>query len=225
MATTPRSTPEIEYPESDDAVSETFKHAQQYAQLFSTLLMFFAERPDVFVGGNNFVYYEEGDISKCFSPDSFVVLGVRPRPPEERGSYKIWEEGVPPTWVIELASKSTRKIDQGAKLHLYARLGIREYFLFDPLGTLLRPRLQGYRLQPGGKYVRLVGAELESEVLGLHLVVHEGWLRLRDPATGALVPIQTEGQEAYLRERAARLAAEEEITRLRAELARLRGEG
>ena len=246
MATTPRSTPDIEYPESDDAVSETIKHAVQYAELLHMLRFVFRDRPDVFVGGNNFIYYQEGDISQCFSPDAFVVLGARERPMEERGSFKIWEEGVPPSWVVELASKSTRKIDQGPKLHLYARLGIREYFLFDPLGTLLRPRLQGYRLQPDGNYVRLVGTELESEVLGLRLIVRDGWLRLLDPATGALVPTQEEEHAARLREREGRLreqearrvaeaarlreqetrrAVEEENVRLRAELARLRGEG
>ena len=33
-------------------------------------------RPDVYVSGNNFVYYEEGDPKKRVSPDCYVVFGV-----------------------------------------------------------------------------------------------------------------------------------------------------
>jgi hypothetical protein len=118
-------------------------------------------------------------------------------------------------------------------------LGVREYFLYDPLGEYLRPSLQGYRLQEG-EYQRLLpGAEGEfvSPVLGLELRLENGRLRVFNPATGerlltpaeALVARRTEAAarhteaEARQAEATARHAAEAELERLRAELARLRG--
>ena len=244
MVTTQRQPGEIYYPEEDGKVSESAKHLEQMLQLITALKGWFISRSDVFVGGNLFVYYRQGDIRKCFSPDVLVAKGVRPRPIEERGSYKVWEEGVMPQVVIELTSESTRKEDTIRKPHQYATLGIREYFLFDPLGEFLTPRLQGYRLNAEGRYERLPGEELDSVELGLRLVVHDGWLRLLDPATGELLPdwdeqraarmeaeaARTQAEAARIQAEAARTQAEaevsqrdQEIARLQAELARLRG--
>ena len=217
MVTTQRQPGEVYYPEEDGKVSESAKHLEQMLQLIAALQSWFARRADVFVGGNLFVYYRQGDIRKCFSPDVLVAKGVRPRPIEERGSYKVWEEGVMPQVVIELTSESTRKEDTIRKPHQYAALGVREYFLFDPLGEFLTPRLQGYRLNAQAHYDRLPDEELDSAELGLRLVVRDGWLRLLNPATGTLLPTTAE-QEAALS------AAEDEIARLRAELARLKGD-
>jgi hypothetical protein len=81
----------------------------------------------------------------------------------------------------------------------------------------LTPPLQGYRLNAKGRYERLPGEELDSQELGLRLVIRDGWLRLLDPTTNTVLPTLQE-------EHAARAAAEAEVARLRAELARLRGE-
>jgi Uma2 family endonuclease len=241
MSTTPRAAGTVYYPEEDGKVSESTKHYKQGADLFAALRTFFAPRFDVFVGGNLFVYYREGEPKKCFSPDIMVAFGVRPRPDEERGSYRMWEEGVAPAVVIELTSTSTRQDDTIRKPRLYATLGVREYYLFDPLGEFLLPRLQGNYLNDQGGYEHRAGDDLASPALGLRLVVRDGWLRLLNPTTGALLPTLAEAEAALLateaareQERAARLAAEvahaqehaarldaeAEIARLRAELAR-----
>jgi len=220
MTTTPHAAGAIYYPEEDGKVSESTKHYKQGADLFTALRAFFASRPDVFVGGNLFVYYQEGQPKKNFSPDVMVAFGVRPRPDEERGSYRIWEEGVSPAVIIELTSTSTRQQDTIRKPHLYATLGVREYYLFDPLGEFLIPRLQGNYLNDQGRYEHRAGDDLLSAALGLRLVVRDGWLRLLNPVTGALLPTLAEAEAALDQERAARLAAEGEIARLRAELAR-----
>ncbi|HMA33749.1 MAG TPA: Uma2 family endonuclease [Chloroflexia bacterium] len=213
MATPHHPPGQIYYSEEDGNVSESTKHYMQGTHLFEALHAFFAARPDVFVGGNLFVYYREGAPKECFSPDVMVALGLRPRPVEERGSYRTWEEGVPPTVIIELTSISTQRDDTVRKPHLYATLGVREYYLFDPLGEFLVPRLQGYHLDAQGQYERAPGNELDSPALGLRLVVRDGWLRLLDPTTGALLPTREEQQAALA-------AAEAEIARLRAELMR-----
>ena len=51
--------------------------------------------------------------------------------------------------MLEITSESTRTEDIQVKLLRYASLGIREYFLYDPLGEWLEPRLIGYRLSRG----------------------------------------------------------------------------
>ena len=40
-------------------------------------------------------------------------------------------------------SRSTRGEDQGKKRRLYERLGVREYWQYDPTGDYLKPALQG----------------------------------------------------------------------------------
>jgi hypothetical protein len=84
---------------------------------------------------------------------------------------------------------------------------------------VLRPPLQGYRLQEG-EYQRILprtDGGLISHALGPELRVEEGRLRLVYPATGERLLTPAEAH-------AARRVAEAEVERLRAELARLRGE-
>ncbi len=208
MVSTQRRPGEIIYPEEDGKVSESDKHYKQAMRLIGELEAFFAADPTVFVGGNLFVYYREGDPKQCFSPDVMVVRGVRPRTSAERGSFRVWEEGALPAVIIELTSGATRRDDTVRKPDLYAALGVPEYYLFDPLGEFLRPRLQGYHLTSVGRYERLPGDEFDSPALGLHLVVRDNWLRLLDPTTGALLPTMEEWQAAFAAGEAVRSATE-----------------
>jgi hypothetical protein len=136
----------------------------------------------------------------------------------ERRTYRLWEEGQPPAVVFEITSRGSRLEDLGTKRVVYAMLGVREYFLYDPLGEYLRPSLQGYRLQEG-EYQRIPSASegtLTTQLLGLELRVEEGRLRLVNPATGEHLLTPAEAL-------AARRTDEAELARLRAGLARLRG--
>ncbi len=221
----------IEYPESDGKpIAETDRHRQEMTDAIEALADFFRDDPNVYVAGNLLLYYEEGNPSASVAPDVFVVKGI---PKRERRTYKLWEEGRPPDVVIEVTSRSTRLEDLGNKRALYAMLGVREYFLFDPLAEYLEPPLQGFRLSDGD-YERLEPApdgSLFSQVLGLTLTIEDGRLRFVDPATGERLLRPAEAQERARAEAAARRAAEQraaeveaELARLRAELARLRGE-
>ena len=176
-----------------------------------------------------FLYYEEGNPTACVAPDVFVVQGVGKH---ERRTYRLWEEGQPPAVVFEITSRGTRLEDLGTKRAVYAMLGVRESFVYDPLGEYLRPPLQGYRLHEG-EYQRLPSASeegLTSQVLGLELRVEAGRLRVVDPATGERLLTPAEAQAARRAEATARQAAEvraaeveAELEHLRAELVRLRG--
>ena len=204
---------EIIYPETDgEPMAETDTHRDQMTELLIQPLMeHFRDNPEVYVSGNLLLYYEEGNPQSCVAPDVFVVLGI---PAGQRRIYKVWEEGKAPDVVIELTSASTRRKDLGEKRFLYEDLGVREYFLFDPLYEYLDPPLIGFRLQ-GGYYspiphVALPDKEWEmaSEVLKLVLRTVNKQLRLYDPI----------GEE-YLRSLG---EAENRIEELEAELARLR---
>jgi Uma2 family endonuclease len=225
-----RSPARVYYPESDGKpLGETEVHAVCTAQLMLMLRAHFADRPDVWVAGDQMLYYVEGDPRQVTSPDVYVVFGRPKRPP--RRVYQMWIEG-PPTVVVEVSSRKTRREDLVTKRALYERLGVGEYFLFDPLDEYLVPRLQGLSLGPAG-YEPIEpndAGRIPSAALGLELAAREHELALYDPETARWVPTPEEetaarrAEEAARRvEEAARRAAEEEVARLRAEIAQIKG--
>ena len=201
--------PAVDYPSSDGkplAENDPQLHAILYA--VGALRVYYADRPDVYVSGDLLVYYEEGNPRVSVAPDAFVVFGVEDR---RRMNYKVWEEGKGPDFVLEVASPSTWREDVQRKPAIYAGLGVREYFLFDPMGAHYTPRLQGYRMV-GGAYERLTAVAsidrtlaLRSEVLGLDLRTRGEEIRFHDPATGET--LLSHGEMAAARRDAEALAA------------------
>jgi Uma2 family endonuclease len=138
----PRKT-DIHYPERDGKpMGETDVH-RRWIMWLIIMLQHYYEHQEVYVTGDLLFYYEEGNPRRYVVPDVFVV---RNHPPGDRRVYKLWEEGRAPEIVFEITSPSTKTVDLNKKMELYADLGVREYFLFDPLDEYLRPPLQGYRL-------------------------------------------------------------------------------
>jgi Uma2 family endonuclease len=202
----------IRYPETDGKpMGETDIHIAQIIDLLFALTRYFREDPQVYVAADLLLYYVEGDPKEFVVPDVFVVRGV---PKGERRIYKLWEEGRAPDVVFEITSASTRREDLGTKRVLYADLGVKEYFVFDPTGEDLRPPLRAFRLS-GSEYQPLK-EPVFSEVLGLKLQIVDKHLRLFDPRTGKRLLTPAEAD-------AAREAAEAEVERLRAELEKLKG--
>lgn len=215
----------IVYPESDgEPMAETDTHRDQMIYLISALQDYYRDREDVYVAGNLFVYYEEGNPQAVVAPDVFVVFGVRSG---ERRVYKLWVEGRAPDVIFEVTSPSTRAEDLGTKQGLYAYVGVKEYFIYDPLADYLKPSLQGYRLKNRSyqPMPRLPGPAdgLQSETLGVTLRVEGRLLRLYDTATGERLLTPQEAYDARRIEAEARRAAEARIAELEAELKRLRG--
>ena len=220
----------IEYPESDGKpIGETPAHRQAITDTVETLADYLRDEPHTYVSGNMFVYYKPNDSKSFVAPDVFVVKGVRAG---ARRTYKIWEEGQAPVVIFEMTSVSTRKEDLEDKQLLYAELGVREYFLFDPLAEYLNPPLQGFRLRHGQYHpIRADGeGALLSHELALKLRREAELLRFIDTLTEEPLLTPAEGFarariEAEAREAAEQRAqvAEIELERLRAELARLRG--
>jgi Uma2 family endonuclease len=201
-------------------MGETDAHINLLIYLREALYDHFRDDLDIYIAGNLFVYYEEGDPTGVIAPDIFVVKGV---PKRDRRIYQVWKEGKGLDVVFEITSESTRKKDLGSKKGTYEMLGVKEYYIFDPFGEYLQPRLVGFRLGTWG-YQRIEEKPLVSRVLGLELRVEGNMLRLVDPRTGDKLLSPREAQESYRLEAEARRRAEAEVERLRAELARLREE-
>lgn len=206
----------IEYPESDGKpLGETETHRQEITDAIETLRDYLRERADVYVGGNMFLYYAEGRPDRSVVPDVFVVKGVSK---QVRRIYQLWKEQQAPCFILEVTSKSTRREDERDKRELYARLGVNEYFLFDPLAEYLKPPLRGYRLTDG-VYAPIEpesDGALQSRELGLLLLRENSSLRLIELASNERLLKPFENAQA-------RRAAEAKLARLREELERLKG--
>ena len=148
----------VEYPYSDGkAMAESPRHADAILYALATLRNRFAGSRFVQVGANMNLFYEEGDPEKKLVPDLFVVrsLAALPEP-----SYKVWEAGRPPDFVLEVASPSSAGRERGEKQVLYASMGVAEYWRFNPGGTLkggLRRGGAPGRELVGGSWVRAAG--------------------------------------------------------------------
>jgi len=222
---------QLEYPESDGKpMGETDLHRDWMYRILDILRQHYRGQ-QVYVASNLLVYYQEGDPSRFVVPDDFVVQDCDPG---RRRTFKIWEEGKAPQVVFEVTSRSSRREDAVFKPEIYARLGVQEYFLYDPTADYLDPPLQGFRLEAGG-YTRMemdATGLLLCQRLDLALRLQDGQLMMYDGASGRLLCTEAEAAEAARKiAEAAREAAEAECAAaesraaaLEAEIQRLRNE-
>ena len=222
----------IVYPTSDgQPMAATGLHRRCMVDVADTLELWFRKhgRDDVYVGSNNFLYYERGNPRAVVAPDVYVVVGA---PAGLRDTYMLWNEPKGPDFVLEVTSASTRRNDERRKRDVYAALGVREYFLYDPRAEWLSPPLQGWRLHEGtyraAPAVTVLsnrGVSIASEVLGLELRDEREArrVRLRDPATGEILLTHEESERIREEEAALRKAAEARAAELEARLRALEG--
>lgn len=219
----------IEYPESDGKpVGETDWHISVILYLRAALRFYFRHVADLYVAADMLFYYEEGNPQLSKAPDVFVVKGISK---EDRATYKLWEEGRVPCVIFEITSRSTRWQDVGEKKGLYEYLGVREYFLFDPLNEYLKPQLQGFRLVNGSYQPIDLSSDgtLYSQELDLLLEPERRQLRLVNAQTGEAIPTmeefaeraELEAQRAQAEAQRAQ-AAESKAEQLEREVAELR---
>jgi hypothetical protein len=196
----------VHYPESDGKpMGETDLHRDEMFRHIELLRDHYAGQR-VYVSGNLLVYYEQGNPKKFVVPDCFVAKGLSPK---RRRTYKTWVEGKAPDVMFETTSRRTKTKDTVDKPQLYARLGVREYFLFDPEQEYLDPPLQGYRLV-GDAYVPLA-------------VDSEGYMPSVE--LDLLLRIDADALQFHRFDTKQRLlTAKEELAALREEMKRDRGE-
>lgn len=172
-------------------MGETDLHREVMFSAIESLKMHYAGQR-VYVSGNILLFYRPGDRRRHISPDVLVVKDLEHRP---RENYLLWKEGRPPNVVIEVTSRTTRREDLKKKFELYRdEIHVAEYFLFDPLGDYLDPRLQGFRLREGQyEPIESVDGRLPSLELGLIFERHGDQLRIFDPVQGRWLPTHREG--------------------------------
>ena len=179
------------YPCRDGKPVESTLHEKLVSYASYALRAHYAARGDVFVAADLGLFFEPGNRTALLVPDVLVAFGVDG---EDRLSYKAWEEAGIPDFVLELLSPRTWQRDMAVKPPLYEAIGVREYWIFDPIGKLPDP-IVGLCIGAAGTYrpVReLAGGGYRSEVLGLDLIVYGDGFRFRDPATGEMLPDYTE---------------------------------
>ena len=206
---------DIFYPSEDgEPLAESSVHVDAIVMLIVLLRQYLQDHFGDYkplVLANQFVYYAENFPRLRFAPDVAIVFGVEPGP---RDNYKIWEENQIPSVIFEITSPSTQKEDKKAKKDLYEKIGVLEYWLFDPKAEWIPEKLRGYRLE--GETYRPIN-DRNSEVLALHLQPEGALLGLYRRDTGEKLPLPSEVADALKiaesnleqeRQRAERLAAQ-----------------
>ena len=147
-------------------------------------------------------------------PDLLVAFNVDPTLYDASNGYVVSEQGKPPDFVLEVASRHTASDDLEGKKDYYERIGVGEYWLFDSDGQFYGFYLRGYRLE-GGRFRPVETPEIApgvfqgySAALDVNLRSADGYLGWHAPDTGEHIPT-LQSQTARVRE------LEAELRRLR----------
>ena len=208
------------YPYADGApLAQNSPQCDQIIYAFPALRALLRRRfPGAFAASDMLVYPQKGDLAASVAPDVFVAFGAGDH---ARNSYKLWEGEPVPAFVLEVLSGTTSDNDLGPKRDAYARMGVRELWLFDPFAKRIAGHIAGFRLIASAwePIKRLPDKDAyPSGVLGLELRAEGDDLRIHDPVAGEDLLGYEEEQAGRLAERQRRLAAEAEVARLRAML-------
>jgi len=213
---------EIEYPESDGKpMGETDLHRDWMFRLLEIFRQRYRDQR-VYIASDLLVYYEEGSPSRFVVPDCFVVLDCEPG---RRRTFQTWKENRVPEVVFEVTSRGTSSTDIVDKPVIYERMGVQEYFLYDPTASYLEPPLQGYRMT-GGTLHRIAetNGRLRCETLGVELFLREDDLVIVETETGVEQVTRADAEElAREQELEARLIAERRVRELEEKIRRLEG--
>ena len=141
-------------------------------------------------------------------PDLLIAFDADPVVNESRLGYLIPEQGKPPEFVLEVASDSTGRRDETIKRGDYERMGVLEYWRFDPSGGQFHStHLAGDRLVDG-LYQPVTIHRTDDDhfwgrsvALNLDLCWERGELRWYDPVARRYLP-------TFNDERASRIVAE-----------------
>ena len=140
------------YPETDNMCESVLQ--SRICELLRPLLeRWLAEkgRP-MFVGGNNFIYFVEGDPTHRIGPDVYVLPHVDPASAPR--SWKLWEIPSPPSFCLEVVSTDVGK-DYSQSPAVLGSIGVKELVVFDPEARGRRDRWlwQVFRRGPKGFFL------------------------------------------------------------------------
>ena len=177
-------------PKRDPADGATFRHLSINGN--AHLLNHYLSNPEnTIVTGEMFLTrIPRAPARERMAPDLMVAFNTDPAALKASNGYVISEQGKPPDFVMEIASRKTGRDDVGQKRDGYAALGIPEYWRFDETGEFHGDRLAGDQLV-NGVYQPIAIATLTdgalqgySPALNLFIRWEGGQLRWHDPNTG-----------------------------------------
>ena len=209
------------YPHNIEPLPDAFTQKPHFFYVNDAISAWFADRDDVVVGGDNFVYHRDGDSQANFAPDCFVAMGVNKEEVTEDGSYYVWRAGKMIDFAMEIASPSTADKDLRAKYFLYESLAVPEYWMLDPTGgRLYGLPLMGYRCVDSVFVPIPVDSSRPGvvvgycEILGLEFRWNEERqeFRIVDPVTGKYFVTYMEYRERAERAEAALAHSEAALT-------------
>ena len=218
----PAAVEPLTYPDSDGHfLPDNPLQANAVVELRNSLREHFHGVPNVVVEGDMFLYYAKGEaderlvrgkrVGKYVAPDLIVVLD---HDLGDRQTYKVWEEGKPPEFALEVISPSSEVRNRVDKKELYARIGIGEYFVFQPNPERAGPQLVGYALEGSGyRALRPEAGSVRSEALGVSFRPEGSFLRVRDLRSGKDYRWHTELVTQADKDTEARHQAEERAAR------------
>ncbi len=162
------------------------------ADIGPVLRLRFKPRADsVLVSGRAYILYDINDPNARIAPDYFIAFDVDVQSIIRHNSYRVWQWGKPPDFVLEIASESTALNDLTTKRDIYARMGATEYWRFDPSGgELYGEPLAGERLVDGIYEPHPIHTDADgdiwahSQALNLDFYMRGNRFWVKDSATG-----------------------------------------
>jgi Uma2 family endonuclease len=180
---------EVEYyydshPTEEDLMGETSFHDDLIRYLFEVLTRLFAGQLCAIYHNLNF--YQTSDVMEYpLAPDIAVIKGINRYGVR---SWRIGKNGPAPQVVFEIASSETWHKDLDEKPLKYARMGVQEYYAYDPheppLPRSVSRRLFGWQLDNNRRIMRAMPVGQHGAIwspgLDSWLVPDGSYLRLYD---------------------------------------------
>ena len=209
------------HPTEEDLMGESNPHLDLVTYLVTLLRYLFRDQPCAVYGNLNF-YQTRNPHEYPLAPDVAVIKGAAYDPFVI--SWKVGQDRPAPQVVFEILSKETWSKDLAEKPALYGRLGVREYFVYDPnvppLSSVTARRLFGWQfnsvLQQMTALPLVANGSLWSWELDSFLLPDQDMLRLYDrqwhrrftEAEARAQQAEAEAAARQVAERQARMEAE-----------------
>lgn len=180
-------------PQPGDVLVESWLHGDFSNIFYEMLKEHFEDQDDVLVTFDVKMLWGIPGLSNP-APDLSIIRGLRRKIDPTRTAFDVIREGVRPSLILEVVSTSdpeARNNDYEAKVEIYQRARIPEYFILEPPQPVNGERLllTGYRLGPDDRYHRIVpdtdGPLLSDSTRLLFGIGEDGrTLRIIDVVTG-----------------------------------------
>ena len=208
------------HPTEEDLMGETSFHAALIHYLMDVLAWFFQGQTCALYENLNF-YQTTDSMEYPLAPDIAVIKGVSFR---HMRSWRVGKTGPAPQVVFEIFSEETWANDLNEKPGKYARMGVAEYFAYDPneppVSRKTARRLFGWQRDQATGLMREMPLRSDGSLWSFHLqslLRADGeYLRLYDPhAQLRLTQAEAENRRAETEARRAETEAKRAETEAR----------